>query len=58
MAIYAFILFGSNFLAPLFAGFINDGVGWRWVMNFGLLVLAVCAVMFVLMDMSVFSRDL
>lgn len=27
MGLYAFMLAGSNFLAPLFAGFINDGQG-------------------------------
>lgn len=57
MAIYAFILFGSNFLAPFFAGFINDGVGWHWVMYFGALVLAVCAViMFFLMEDTIYFR--
>ena len=30
MGLYAFMLAGSNFLAPVFAGFINDGQGkWR-----------------------------
>ncbi|MCJ1237189.1 hypothetical protein MMC14_005174 [Varicellaria rhodocarpa] len=32
LAIYALFLAGSNFLAPVFAGFINDGQGWRWVL--------------------------
>lgn len=27
MGLYAFMLAGSNFLAPVFAGFINDGQG-------------------------------
>ena len=57
MAIYAFVLFGSNFFAPFFAGFINDAVGWKWVMNFGALVLAVCAViMFFLMEDTIYFR--
>lgn len=30
MAIYAFVLFAAGFLAPILAGFINDGMGWRW----------------------------
>ncbi|CAD6569270.1 MAG: hypothetical protein ASARMPRED_002697 [Alectoria sarmentosa] len=32
IAVYAFSLVGSSFLAPLFAGFINEGQGWRWVL--------------------------
>ncbi len=31
MAVYAFTLYTSGFLAPVFAGFINDGQGWEWV---------------------------
>jgi MFS family permease len=31
MAFYAFMLAGSNFLAPILAGFIDDGQGWQWV---------------------------
>lgn len=26
------MLAGSSFLAPVFAGFINDGQGWQWVL--------------------------
>lgn len=58
MSIYAFALFGSNFLAPFFAGFINDGAGWHWVMYFGALVLAACAVvMFFFMEDTIYFRD-
>ncbi|KAF2090790.1 MFS general substrate transporter [Saccharata proteae CBS 121410] len=32
IGLYALLLAGSNFLAPIFAGFINDGQGWRWVL--------------------------
>ncbi|KAF6240619.1 hypothetical protein HO173_001290 [Letharia columbiana] len=32
IAVYGFFLIGSDFLAPLFAGFINEGQGWRWVL--------------------------
>lgn len=32
IAIYGFFLVGSNFLAPVFAGFINEGQGWKWVL--------------------------
>ncbi|KAI1471002.1 MFS general substrate transporter [Daldinia caldariorum] len=31
---YAFMLAGSNFFAPVICGFINDGVGYRWVFYF------------------------
>lgn len=31
MALYSAALFGGGFLAPFFAGFINDGQGWAWV---------------------------
>lgn len=32
MGLYALFLVGSNFLAPLMSGFINDGQGWQWVL--------------------------
>ncbi|KAL1310666.1 hypothetical protein AAFC00_000932 [Neodothiora populina] len=32
LGLYALVLAGSNFLAPVFAGFINDGQGWQWVL--------------------------
>ncbi|KAF2488544.1 MFS general substrate transporter [Lophium mytilinum] len=32
IGLYALLLAGSNFLAPVFAGFINDGQGWEWVL--------------------------
>lgn len=32
IAVYALLLAGSNFLAPVFAGFIADGMGWQWVL--------------------------
>ncbi|KAK5216424.1 hypothetical protein LTR72_010598 [Exophiala xenobiotica] len=32
MGVYALFLAGSNFLAPIFSGFINDGQGWQWVL--------------------------
>ncbi|KAI0885060.1 putative MFS transporter [Annulohypoxylon maeteangense] len=31
MGWYAFTLAGSNFFAPIICGFINDGIGYRWV---------------------------
>lgn len=58
MSVYAFALFGSNFLAPFFAGFINDGANWHWVMYFGALVLAVCAIiMFFFLEETMYFRS-
>ena len=58
MGIYAFVLFGSNYLAPFFAGFINDSADWRWTMHFGSLVLAASAVlMFFFMEETMYFRD-
>ena len=31
MAVYSFMLAGSNFFAPIICGFINDGQGYKWV---------------------------
>ncbi|KAL1404950.1 hypothetical protein Q8F55_008562 [Vanrija albida] len=31
MGLYATALYGGNFLAPVWAGFANDGLGWKWV---------------------------
>ncbi|RYP46195.1 hypothetical protein DL769_011408 [Monosporascus sp. CRB-8-3] len=58
MGVYAFVLFGSNYLAPFFAGFINDSADWRWTMHFGSLVLAACAVlMFFFMEETMYFRN-
>ncbi|KKY16779.1 putative mfs transporter [Diplodia seriata] len=32
LGLYALLLAGSNFFAPIIAGFINDGQGWKWVL--------------------------
>jgi MFS family permease len=44
MGLYAFVLFGSNYLAPLMAGWMTEAMGWRWVTHFGSFVLAGTAV--------------
>ncbi|KAH3663523.1 hypothetical protein OGAPHI_004924 [Ogataea philodendri] len=31
MGVYSVALFGSNYMAPMLAGFVNDGLGWKWV---------------------------
>lgn len=33
IGLYALLLAGSNFLAPVLAGFIADGQGWEWVLK-------------------------
>jgi MFS family permease len=58
MGLYVFILFGSNFLAPLMAGWFNDAYGWRWTMHFGAIVCAVCfVIMFFFMEETIYFRD-
>lgn len=32
IGLYAMLLAGSNFFAPIIAGFIADGQGWKWVL--------------------------
>lgn len=32
IALYGLLLAGSNFFAPIIAGFIADGQGWQWVL--------------------------
>jgi len=46
MSLYVFALFGSNFLAPLCAGWFAEAYGWRWTMHFGAIM---CAVTFVIL---------
>lgn len=35
MSVYVLMLFESNFVAPLIAGWLEIAIGWRWVMFFG-----------------------
>ncbi|KAF2684045.1 MFS transporter [Lentithecium fluviatile CBS 122367] len=44
MGIYAFLLFGGNFLKPFLAGWIDFSGGWRWTMYFGAIVQAVTTI--------------
>jgi MFS family permease len=58
MALYVFVLFGSNFLAPLVAGWFNDAYGWRWTMHLGSILCAVCfVIMFFFMEETVYFRQ-
>ncbi|KAH3670676.1 hypothetical protein OGAPHI_001191 [Ogataea philodendri] len=44
MGVYSVALFGSNYLAPMVAGFINDSLGWKWVLWLACIFNAVCFV--------------
>lgn len=58
MGIYAFLLFGSNFLAPFFAGWIDVAGGWRWVMWFGAIIQAVATVIiYFFMEETMYFRN-
>ena len=41
IGLYSFMLAGSNFLAPVFAGFITDGQDWQWVFYWCAIFLAI-----------------
>lgn len=59
MGIYAVALLTSNFLAPMLAGFISDGIGWKWVMWMCSVFAAVCFVfLFFFMEETNFNRKL
>ncbi|ODQ61892.1 hypothetical protein WICANDRAFT_24927 [Wickerhamomyces anomalus NRRL Y-366-8] len=59
MGIYAVALLTSNFLAPMIAGFISDGIGWKWVMWMCSIFGAVCFVfLFFFMEETNYNRKL
>lgn len=63
MGIYAVALFGSNYIAPLVAGFINDGDmavgGWRWVIFWSVIFCGVSFVfLFFFMEETSYERKL
>jgi MFS family permease len=54
---YMLVLCGSNFLAPLIAGFMNDAYGWHWVQHWSALVLALNFVLaFFFYEESMYTR--
>ncbi|KAK7211639.1 hypothetical protein V2G26_018817 [Clonostachys chloroleuca] len=58
MALYVFVLFGSNFLAPLVAGWFAEAFGWRWTMHFGAMVAAVSfIILFFFMEETMYVRQ-
>ncbi|KXJ86559.1 major facilitator superfamily domain-containing protein [Microdochium bolleyi] len=55
---YSLILNGSNFIAPLCAGFMNDAIGWRWVQHWAAILLAFNLVFsFFLQEESMYFRS-
>lgn len=58
IAWYMLVLCGSNFIAPLIAGFMNDTYGWRWVQHWCALILALNLVLaFFFYEESMYKRD-
>lgn len=54
---YMLVLCGSNFIAPLIAGFMNDAYGWHWVQHWAALILALNFVLaFFFYEESMFTR--
>jgi MFS family permease len=57
MSLYVFTLFGSNFLAPLVAGFFADAYGWRWTMKSGAMIAAFAFILaFFFMEETMYFR--
>ncbi|KAI7166494.1 MFS general substrate transporter, partial [Hortaea werneckii] len=58
MGMYVFTLFGSNFIAPLIAGWFDDAFGWRWTMWFGAIVAAgAFLILFFGMEETMYFRE-
>lgn len=58
MSVYVLVLFESNFIAPLIAGWFDDAYGWRWTMYFGAIIAAVAFVgLFFGMEETMYFRD-
>lgn len=57
MGLYVFVLFGSNFIAPLIAGWFALAYGWRWTMHFGAIISAVAfLILFFFMEETMYFR--
>lgn len=57
MGIYALALLTSNTVAPMIAGFITDGMNWKWVLFFGSIFDAACFVfLFFFMEETNYTR--
>ena len=59
IALYALLLAGSNFFAPIIAGFIADGQGWQWVLYWCAIFCAIGFVfLFFFMEETNYSRSI
>ena len=57
IALYGLLLAGSNFFAPIIAGFITDGQGWEWVLYWCAIFCAIGFVfLFFFLEETNFSR--
>lgn len=57
IGVYSLVLSGSNFIAPLIAGFMNEAVGWRWVQHWAaLLILANFIISYFTLEESMYFR--
>ncbi|OIW25528.1 MFS general substrate transporter [Coniochaeta ligniaria NRRL 30616] len=57
MSLYVFALFGSNFLAPLVAGWFALAYGWQWTFHFGAMVAALTfVILFFGMEETMYFR--
>lgn len=58
LALYALTLVGSNYIAPVISGFINDGQGYKWVFYWPTIFCAVAFVfMFFFMEETNYDRQ-
>lgn len=58
MGYYAFALAGSNFFAPIICGFINDGMGYKWVFYFpAIFIAATWIFLFFFMEETNYDRE-
>ncbi|KAJ9134539.1 MFS general substrate transporter [Coniochaeta hoffmannii] len=58
MSLYVFSLFGSNFVAPLIAGWFAMAYGWKWTFYFGAMISAVAfGILFFGMEETMYFRQ-
>ncbi|KAG7927533.1 hypothetical protein KL925_001891 [Ogataea polymorpha] len=59
MGVYSAALFGSNYMAPMLAGFVRDGLGWKWVIWLSCIFGGVCVVFIaIFMEETNYTRKL
>lgn len=59
MGVYGVSLFSSNYIAPMFAGLVNERVGWKWTIGISVIFCFVCTVfMFLYMEETKYNRVL